>query len=409
MGVRLGPYVVAVVLIGTATAVGGCRFVAPQAGARCAWMSQSPPSGGRTAILVDTSNSTRAVGTRAGAPDYPTAMRAAVRAAVDRRDTVAVAGFSGTEADLAWSARDRSTDWQVGNPNADNQRDRREEAVGCLDDAVGAAQSSPPRAAGTDVLRAVSAAADWLRQGTGARHLILATDGLVTTGCAGLVRARFVADTEIDAIARTCRAAQEVRPDELAAVDTVLLGVGRPAPHQPVPTPAQVQWLVRLWQRLCLDAGARCQVSTASATGTGDGPAPAPVPAVPDAVVPFGDGTQVVYRVPAAGLFDSGHWAVRPAALPLLVGIAVSTRNEPGARVSVDGYADPRGSAGDNVRLSQRRADAVRDVLVANGLTNVEAHGLGTTTVCPDPGLAGTGVDADLQCARRVDIVVTRA
>src|SRR2546421_9479781 len=148
MGVRLGPYVVAVVLIGTATAVGGCRFVAPQAGARCAWMSQSPPSGGRTAILVDTSNSTRAVGTRAGAPDYPTAMRAAVRAAVDRRDTVAVAGFSGTEADLAWSARDRSTDWQVGNPNADNQRDRRGGGGGGPPDPGGGGPAPPPRGGG---------------------------------------------------------------------------------------------------------------------------------------------------------------------------------------------------------------------------------------------------------------------
>jgi outer membrane protein OmpA-like peptidoglycan-associated protein len=130
-------------------------------------------------------------------------------------------------------------------------------------------------------------------------------------------------------------------------------------------------------------------------------------------MVPFGDGTHVVYRVPAAGLFDSGRWTVRPTALPLLVDIAVTTRTGRTARVTVKGYADPRGAATDNLLLSQRRADAVRDVLVANGLTDVEAHGLGETTVCPDTGTAGGGTAGggtagDLQCARRVDIVVTR-
>lgn len=404
----LGPYVAVVVLAGAAVSVTGCGFVAPHAGARCTWMSQPPPAGGRTAILVDTSASTRAVGTGAGAPDYASALHDAVRSAVDRRDAVSVAAFSGTEADLAWSLRDMSTDWRADNPNADNQRDRRDEAVGCLDDVLARAQSSPPRAPDTDVLRAVSSAADWLRQGSGPRHLVVATDGLVTTGCASLVRARFAAGTEIDAIDRACRDAAEVRPDELTGVDVSLVGVGRPAPHQPVPTPAQVQWLVRLWQRLCTDAGGRCQVGTAPAAGSGDGPAPAPVPSVPDPVVPFGDGTRV-YRVPAAGLFDTGQWVVRPVAVPLLVDIAVAARTEPDARVTVNGYADPRGSVADNQVLSQRRADAVRDVLVANGVTNVEAHGLGETTACPDSGSAGTGTGADLPCARRVDIVVTNA
>jgi OOP family OmpA-OmpF porin len=399
----------ALLLVAASTLIGGCKFTGPQVAARCDWMSQAPPSGGRTAILVDTSNSIRAAGTGIGAPDYAAVMRSALQGAVDRRDTVSVAGFSGTESDLGWSVRDRSTDWQLDNPNADNQRDRRTEATDCLRDAVGAAQRSKPRAPDTDILRALSAAADWLRQGTGPRHLVLATDGLVTTGCASLVHARFGADTEIDAIAHACQQAQEVRPDELAGVDVALLGVGRSAPQRPVPTPAQVQWLVRLWQRLCAAAGASCQVSAASVAGTGDGTAAAPAPSVADAVVPFGDGSCVVYSVPAAGLFDSGRWAVRPAALPLLVDIAVNTRTSGRARVVVNGYADPRGSSSDNLALSQRRADAVRDVLVANGLTDVEAHGLGETTVCPDNHPVGSGTDADLQCARRVDIVVSRA
>jgi outer membrane protein OmpA-like peptidoglycan-associated protein len=404
-GFRVGT---ALLLLAATALAGGCKFTGPQAASACEWMSQPPPSGGRTAILVDTSNSTRAAGTRIGAPDYAAATRDAIQAAVDRRDTVSVAGFSGIEPDLGWSVKDQSTDWQRDNPNSDNQRDRRDEAISCLDHAVTAAQLSAPRAPDTDILRAVAAAADWLRQGSGPRQLVLATDGLVTTGCANLVHARLRSDTEIDAIARTCREAQEVRPDELNGVNVLVLGVGRSAAHQPIPTPAQAQWLVRLWQRLCAEADATCRVSAASVAGTGDGPAGSPVPSVTDAVVPFGDGTQVIYSVPAAGLFDSGRWAVRPAAVPLLVDIAVATRTGRNARVTVNGYADPRGTAGDNLALSQRRADAVRDVLVANGVTSIEAHGLGETTGCPDHGAVGTGADADLQCARRVDIVVTR-
>lgn len=41
----------------------------------------------------------------------------------------------------------------------------------------------------------------------------------------------------------------------------------------------------------------------------------------------------------------------------------------PGVLVTVEGFADPAGSAGYNRRLGERRADAVRDYLVQNGLS----------------------------------------
>jgi peptidoglycan-associated lipoprotein len=44
----------------------------------------------------------------------------------------------------------------------------------------------------------------------------------------------------------------------------------------------------------------------------------------------------------------------------------------PGSKVTIEGFADPAGSARYNLALSKRRADAVRDYLVQNGLTGNE-------------------------------------
>jgi len=44
----------------------------------------------------------------------------------------------------------------------------------------------------------------------------------------------------------------------------------------------------------------------------------------------------------------------------------------PGSKVTIEGFADPAGSARYNLALSKRRAASVRDYLVANGLTSNE-------------------------------------
>ena len=60
---------------------------------------------------------------------------------------------------------------------------------------------------------------------------------------------------------------------------------------------------------------------------------------------------------------------------------AVVRKHYPGARLTVEGFADPAGSAVYNVALSQRRADAVKQFVSGKGIdpSLVEAIGYGKT------------------------------
>lgn len=70
-------------------------------------------------------------------------------------------------------------------------------------------------------------------------------------------------------------------------------------------------------------------------------------------------------RLDTAAYFDFGSSAMRPEAQPLLDDFANVIRNSHSqALITVEGFADPAGSAAYNKRLGQARADAVRDYLV---------------------------------------------
>lgn len=77
----------------------------------------------------------------------------------------------------------------------------------------------------------------------------------------------------------------------------------------------------------------------------------------------------------------------------------------PGSKITVEGFADPAGSAKYNLMLSKRRADAVREALVAQGLTTneIEAIGYGKTRLVT-PGAAKDAPGAELN--RRVVFVI---
>jgi outer membrane protein OmpA-like peptidoglycan-associated protein len=73
------------------------------------------------------------------------------------------------------------------------------------------------------------------------------------------------------------------------------------------------------------------------------------------------------------------------------------------ARIALDGYADDRGTPPYNLKLSEQRAIAVRDYLVAGGIdaTRITANGSGETRA-----FAPGEDEAAWQLNRRVDLTV---
>ncbi len=118
-----------------------------------------------------------------------------------------------------------------------------------------------------------------------------------------------------------------------------------------------------------------------------------------------------VERLSADALFpfDRGDINdIRPAGLSDLAQIAARLRASPFGHVEVRGYTDRLGSDGYNLDLSRRRAEAVKAVLVQQGVPadKIRAEGLGSqdpVTQC------GTTDNSDLvrclQPDRRVEIV----
>jgi len=83
----------------------------------------------------------------------------------------------------------------------------------------------------------------------------------------------------------------------------------------------------------------------------------------------------------------------------------VASKYYPGAKITVEGFADPAGSQRYNLELSKRRADAVRDYLVQQGLNDglLASVGYGKTRLVK-PGAAKDTPGAELN--RRVTFVV---
>ena len=128
-------------------------------------------------------------------------------------------------------------------------------------------------------------------------------------------------------------------------------------------------------------------------------------------------GTVVEIRVTARGLivnlpdilFDFNRATLRPEArevLSKLSGILLVTGD---TRLSVEGHADSIGTEEYNQGLSERRAQSVREFLVANGLSSelVVAQGFGETKpIASNTRPDGSDDPAGRQRNRRVEIVI---
>ncbi|MEV7328376.1 OmpA family protein [Micromonospora sp. NPDC093244] len=404
-GARRSALLCAVTLLAALPVTTGCP--PPPKKPTCGWLAESPePGAGRLAVLVDVSTSTRSA-SGLGSPDYPTALRGRLEQAVGAQRTVAISPFSGPSGNLSLTTR--VTNWKEQATNPKNLEGKRDDAADCLTDDVRQARQTTPGPGGTDVLRAITQAAAWLRADPKAptRELVVATDGLVTHGCADLARSTSRGEQEIDAIVTECLKG-ELGGNDLDGITVTMVGVGHPSADQPMPSTAQARWLSDLWAALCGAAGATGTPEAVAVPDTDTaGTVPAPNESVQDPPVRLG--TDAVAFSLSAALFDTGGWTLRPEAAPLLTAIAVQIRSRPYTRVVVQGYADPRGGDVDNQTLSENRARAVADALAADGVRSPQPRGMGATRTCFNgtPVPATETSDAGLQCLRRVDITAS--
>ena len=79
--------------------------------------------------------------------------------------------------------------------------------------------------------------------------------------------------------------------------------------------------------------------------------------------------------------FATAKWKVLPDSYPLLNQVAQVLKDYPAMRVSVEGHTDTVGAEAMNMKLSQARAEEVRDYLVRKGVApeRLEAIGFGPT------------------------------
>jgi outer membrane protein OmpA-like peptidoglycan-associated protein len=102
-------------------------------------------------------------------------------------------------------------------------------------------------------------------------------------------------------------------------------------------------------------------------------------------------------------LFDPNRSTLKPGAKVRLAKVAGIVQAYPDLKLQIEGYTDSTGSVEHNQELSERRAAAVRDFLIAQGvgINNVSAQGFG-----PSNPVASNASSQGRQMNRRVDLVV---
>lgn len=103
-------------------------------------------------------------------------------------------------------------------------------------------------------------------------------------------------------------------------------------------------------------------------------------------------------------LFDTGRYTLKPGAREKLAKVSGIILGHPGLKIAVEGHTDSVGGDEYNMKLSENRARAVQDFLVAQGVSaaNVTSRGFGKTMPVADNSTA-----AGRQQNRRVELVVT--
>ncbi len=230
-----------------------------------------------------------------------------------------------------------------------------------------------------DLLAAIDLAARSVTDATGPKTIVVIDSGLQTTGAlrfqdqdGALLNAN--PDEVVDLLRRT----QQL--PNLTGMRVVFNGLGdTAAPQQPLPVPARAA-LVALWTKIVESAGGTVEVKQAPLPSTRTMDGLPPVTIVPVAVKSIGplpsvtvlrDGT--VGFVPDQAVFrDPGQ------ARAVLADYAREIAN--GRRAMLTGTTASAGTSEYRLRLSQERANAVRDLLVSLGAPadRIGTQGLGS-------------------------------
>jgi OOP family OmpA-OmpF porin len=125
-------------------------------------------------------------------------------------------------------------------------------------------------------------------------------------------------------------------------------------------------------------------------------PAPAPTPAPVAAPAPAPAKSYLVF-------FDWDKYSLTPRALDIISQAASDSKSQSTTTIGVSGYTDTSGTPDYNQGLSQRRATAVANQLVADGVaaSEIETHAFGETHL-----LVPTGPGVREPQNRRVEIVL---
>jgi outer membrane protein OmpA-like peptidoglycan-associated protein len=103
-------------------------------------------------------------------------------------------------------------------------------------------------------------------------------------------------------------------------------------------------------------------------------------------------------------LFDFNSYALRSESKSTLQNLADNFRKYPDEQISVEGHTDAIGSLDANQRLSEQRADTVRNYLVDQGVTGTRITSIGYGETRPK---ATNDTPEGRQLNRRVEIHVT--
>ncbi|MBV5276889.1 OmpA family protein [bacterium] len=120
---------------------------------------------------------------------------------------------------------------------------------------------------------------------------------------------------------------------------------------------------------------------------------------------------EIVIDLSGDVLFDFDKWTIRREAEATLDKVASIVKAHVRSRVRIDGHTDAKGDTAYNQQLSEQRAAAIKDWLVAHGAsaTNLSTRGWGKTKpVAPNTRPDGSDNPEGRQKNRRVELRIQK-